>query len=1271
MRAMETYWDWLPSFRWGLDAQEVETPTSSLFSADVLIDGLSSIVVWAASFMWRLMLWAVRASLSADLVDGAAWRVNRAAAVSSGVLLSSVLGLVAVGGAVYLVFAYVKRGNRSQIAKQAAVSVVCLGVLVGLLTAAGVSDRERSAWEAELEEWETAALAAERAGLPAPPEPAEPEPAGLSPGWWMDRTIGIVTAAGTAVGETLTLGEGDEGVAFLSSGNADASALDCEPYVAELNRRSRVVSESGDGLKNFGSPGIARAMSDLWLNASYQTFASSQYGTSSYAPQVYCRSLEAGSRQSASQQLSATVDAAAGPGCDMRYVEDETAGVWVWEWDTETGGIDGCEGPAGPWLGNRAEDILIGRPVLQTSSFGGDPASGPLSGLGYVAAAVETCASAGSDSVWKNLEGRERAACERLAVLVRNVTLGSYDWENVRANSGGGSNGDQEFGWQSMALAVCGATGSVISDAVARGGGDGFVRWSELGDASGQAELFRDTELRPCLAAMAAALGTPDTTGVLQCQPGRCPTAHPDLGVYWSAQDVLPLPDFSGLTTVTDADILESFDNAIRDSDTLGGLFTPGGPPPRTLADPEAAGVTVDGLLGSVRAVFYAFDMGQNSWVELPRLFFSLVLSGVMPAPELLLERELELAGSAPGAGRVEDFYRTYMSEALTARIYQVASTSGSLNLYQPTVQNAERAERLAFDGGGGDDFRLSELLDPSWDVNSGGLPEPVYSPTAFGQLFSPPVNYSHGVRLANFWALCVPEAPAAGEEPSAEEYRAWRDTQGDLTGLYWRVRADFARLRPLEASQAESTGSVTNPELGTLGSVFDQEWGHVCGAVWSGAAAKAGVRGYFCDSGWFDGVCNAYNQLLNRVGAGRREFVSNDITDVRPLGAGVFELEPHQVIYPSGSTFGAAPPDGGSGFAAAEPATPRSVEDAELWFSEANSRSGPGGARLTAAMVALLVTVALFVLMGVVVLMVLGAQIALLVGFSLMPLILFAGVAPSERTRKILQSSLSLLGFALVGKAAAALALSVVVLTVWVLNVLAFNLFGGIGFRWAYLMATVLSCVVILFAGRKIWKAIKHVAQETGVSQLAAKPLGAGAARLKRTGRRLGRGGYGWGAAGRFRGGRKLPSRSTIRRLERAGRGKPENAIPAAGPPPGRPTRPGAGAAPGSGRAAPGSGRAPPGRAAPEPGPARPAPESGSHGSSPRPTAGKPGNARSAPGRPGTPDRPARPARPARPESSETEFESEPGRHQPRPGFPDSDRRRILRPDAEPGPGR
>lgn len=1099
---MESYWDWLPSFRWGLDAQEVNTPTSSLFSADLLIDGLSSIVVWAASFMWRLMLWAVRASLSSDLVQGAAWRVNRAAAVSSGVLLSSVLGLVAVGGAVYLVFAYIKRGNRSQIVKQAAVSVVCLGVLVGLLGAANTADNQRRSWEADHAAWEAEAERAGMLGLPAPPEPLEPAPAGLSPGWWMDRAVGIVTAAGTAVGETLALADTSDGSAFLTSDGSDGSALDCEHYIAELNRRSGHVAQAGGNLESFGSAGIARAMSDLWLNASYQTFASSQYGTSSYAPQVYCRSLEAGSRQNPAQQLSATVDAAAGEGCDMRYVQDEQLDVWLWEWDTDTGEISGCGDPDGIWLGNRAEDILIGRSLLDVRTFAGEGGAFQT-GLEYAASDIAGCAAGGLSSEWEQLQGRALAACERLAVFVRNVTLGSYDWANTRNNTTQ-SNGDQEFGWMSMALAVCGAAGSVISDAVSRGGGDGFVNWSELGGASSEAENFRDTELRPCLAAMAAALGSADVdpSQVLQCTPGRCPLAAVDIAEYWAAkqaESLLPL-NFDGVTVAGDAEILEAMDNAIRDADevTLGGLFPDGQPASRELSDPDSAGASVGQLLESVRAVFHSFDMASSSWVELPRLFFSLVLSGVVPPPELFRERALQDSVNAGGltrqAPRVEEFFLVYMSETLTSRIYEVAG--GSLAVYQPTVQNAELAETLSF-GGGRDDFRLAELLDPSWDGQAGELPEPVWSPTAFGQLFSPAVNYSHGVRLANFWVLCVPEAPGEGEEPSGERYQTWRDG-GDLSGLYWRVRSDFADVKPLEVSRAESTGSVENRELGTLSRVFDQPWGHVCGAVWSGAAAKAGVRGYFCDSGWFDGVCNAFFQVLNRFGAGRREFVANDITDVRPLGAGVFELESHQAAFPTGSVFAAPDGDGGAGFAASE-TTALSTEDAERWLAEANSRSGPGGARLTAAMVALLVTFSMFVLMGVVVLMVLGAQIALLVGFSLLPLVLFLGVAPSVRTRKVLGSSLSLLGFAMIGKAVAALALSVVVLAVWVLNVLAFNLFGGLGFRWAYLLATVLSCVVILFAARKMWRALKHIAQQTGVSELAAKPLGAG----RRAGRR------------------------------------------------------------------------------------------------------------------------------------------------------------------------
>lgn len=1118
---METYWDWLPSFRWGLEAQEVDTPTSSLFSADTLIDGLSSIVVWAAAFMWRLMLWAVRASLSTDLVDGAAWRVDRAAAVSSGVLLSSVLGVAAVGGMVYLVFRFVKKGERTGIVKQAAVSLICLGVLVGMLTASVSSDQQREQWEVEHEAWQLEAAEAETNGSAIPPEPAPPSPSGLSPGWWMEKTIGLVTAAGTSIGQALSFGDIDDGIAFLASEDSDTSPLDCEYYIGELNRRSEHVAEVGGDVENFGSAYIARAMSDLWLNASYQTFASSQFGTSGYSPQVYCRYLESGSRQSGTQQLQTTVDTAAGPECDMRYEQNEETGTWVWVWDTPSGRISECGEPTDIWLGNRAEDILVGRPVLLEGRFSSGNAT-YRTGLEYAASDIADCSEAGLGNVWSDLPSASAsaAACGRLALFVQNMTLGSYDWTDTRDDGGGKSNGDQEFGWMSAALAACGATDNIISDIISRGGGDGFTSWGEIDDPSKAAARFRDFELRQCLAAMAAALGTADSRQqlgsvsisdvdmLLVCSPTFCPLAHADIVDYLEDTDTLADITPSRLRALrevlgTDRQILESMDNTIRnaDSDTLGGLFPEGSPAGRNLSDPEIENSTVQDLLESVRAAFHSFNMGHNNWVELPRLFIALTLSGVIPPAELFREQALNNSGQSD----VEEFFLTYMTDTLTSRIWQIAF--GSLNAYQPTVVTGETAEQLSFGNTDDIDFRLSELLDPSYDLDSGELPDPVYRPTAFGQLFRPPVNYSHGVRLANFWVLCVPEVPDPGEEPTAEEYERWRETQ-DLTGLYWSVRSDFSDIKPLEVSRVDSSSAFANETSGTLEQTFEQEWGHVCGAVWSGATAKAGVRSYFCNSGFFDGVCNTFNQLLNRIGSGRREFVANDITDVRPLGAGVFELGTEQVIFPTGAQF-----SDGTTFRGENVTTVS--ENAELWLGEANSRSGPGGARLTSAMVALMVTFAMFVLMGAIVLMVLGAQIALLVGFALIPLVLFLGVIPSERTRKILRGFFSLIGFSLIGKTFAALALSVVVLAVWILNVMAFSLFGGIGFRWAYLLATVMSCVVILYAGRKMWQALKHVTQETGVSQISAKPLGWGRRNLRR--------GLYRGRRGLYRGRRRL----------------------------------------------------------------------------------------------------------------------------------------------------
>jgi len=1074
---MDEYWDWLPAFRWGEEAQEVWTPPSDLFSADVIVSGMSSVIVWLSSFLWSLMLWAVRAGLSADLTDSAGWRIDRAAALSSSVYLSAGLGVAVVGGAVYLLIRLARKGDRTEIMKRAAVSVVCLSALVVFLQASGESDRKREQWDRAVEDrerYEAWAADPDRTGFLAEPEVpgSRPESEPLSGGWWLSTGVNLVTSIGSAVGESLRFANEDVALEPLTGGTAEKSPFDCAYYIAELNRRSEAVSNA-DNSDSFGSRFIARAMSDLWVNVTYNTSSAAQWGESPLGPSAHCRLLESRSRQSPPQQLDATVDAAAGPGCDMEY-QQNSSGEWEWEWAENSDGTVDCSQPDGFWLGDQAVRILLGDPQLEAADF--DLAGRRfITGLEYLASDVRTCEQAGLDTAWAAAVGAQLAACSRLAHFLDTFTLEAYSSDWPADGREGRGNADKEYGWLSMVFFACGASEQAIADAVGpAGGGDAFPSWLELdgrGRGTAATRAFRPV-LAGCLEAMSAALGTAGEG----CSP---------------AVDCLP----------DGAQSIEPLDNVLRNEDWIENTFGTGAPGrvvrgtapqvydiPSRLTSPHTSGEddtppTVRDLLSSVRWAAESFNADDNDYLEIGRLFISLVLAGVAPSPEGLLAR----AEYAYPEGALTESFRTHMSSSLHTRI--TAVVEGSREVYLPTIDTQARSERIRFKGDDSDDFRLSELLDYSYTPSSPNAPEPRFAPAAHSQLFRPPVNYYHAVRIANFWVMCVPNPAADGSEPTEGEYQRWRENM-DLTGLWWHVRDGFAEIAPLGVSQAENRGDFSDFSSGaTLDDLFDQEWGHVCAAVWSGAAAEAGARTYTasCGGGGFFSpvtgfVCTTKEKALNLVGRGHREFVANDITDVRPVGAGAFELRRDQIAFTQ-------PTNAGDGSSAAALGV---SDDALRWLDEANGRDGPGRfSRLSAASVSLLVTISMFALMGVIVLMVLGAQIALLVGFTVLPLVLFVGVIPSEKTQKVLGNTLALLGFSLVAKSLAVLALSVIVLSVWVLTVMSFSVFGGVGFRWAYLLATAVACVVMLVFAKKLWRGVQQVVDRSGVSAAAGRVAG------------------------------------------------------------------------------------------------------------------------------------------------------------------------------------
>lgn len=1153
---MDNYWDWLPAFRWGETAQEIFTPPSPFFSGDTLIKGLSNLIVWVSSFMWRIMLWALRAALSSDLPQGASSRINHAVSVSGGVILSAILGVVVVASLVYMGLQYLRRRERTSLAKDFTISMICLALLVSIIAAAGVSDRERQLWEERTEEARIrresflktksgTSTSFTESQFNAADEPP-PSPSFFSPGWLMERASSIATTIGTSVGEVLRIGDTDTGLTPLQEDSiVDKSPLDCNNYIAELNRRSDIVART-QPQDSFGSAPIARAMSDLWVASAYSTYATAQWGSSAFSSQVFCRILEARSKQQPFEQLQVTIDAASGPVCDQEYVQAEDGEFYLWEWTN-------CEESSTSfWLGDWGRRILSTERVtaldiqevpeeLQTITR-----YGQLTGLGRLDDAVGGCANHAPEAqerveIWARIpeDTPQYQDCRRLASFIENFTLGVYETGIIETSPDNGADA-----WMELTLYTCGATQDQINSFRGLGGEDNYTSWNDV-LGSGQADLqnLTITRLADCLRAMGIAVGVAESSvpdGIEQktkdgnddwasvCSPYFCQESREDERNDEDAEGAkrIDVPFTGvGIGVNSNADSWFRF-NFLED-------LVPNPPPEEEekfyhnlanaivarskeekLSDPFIDGSTIQSLIDSAAWIAKQYTepkFEHFTWV-VPRFFFSLVLSGFIYQPEDIYAN---LALYPPESGGRTPLPRTTIEDldnygwdvpTKPLRVLQEAFSQdfqtryesvvrGAQTDYLPNYSRSNTSEIFAFDINAGDDevdVRLSESLDFNYptDGSYDTVPDPDYSPGAAGQILRTPVNYDHGLRIANFWTLCVPEAPDAAElralEARDEGYEKWRETNPDESTFFWRIREDFADIIPLVVSRNESTNVVDtdkindlSPSSRTLEDYFIEDWGHVCAAVWSGVAGSGDARAFYCNRGFavIRNICETRQVVLNLFGLGRSKFVANDVTDVRPLGGGIFELTTDQVQY-SLPVFNSA--SEGGVVAGISP-------DAEIWLEEANNPSGPGTQRLTASVIGLMVTTSMFFLMGIIILLVLGSQIALLLGFALLPLILFLGIIPSERTRQILTRSTALIGFSMLSKILAALVLSLAVLTVWVITVLSYSVFSGFSFRWTYLLTTFLACIIMVIYAKKLLSIIKQVAKSTGVDSISA----------------------------------------------------------------------------------------------------------------------------------------------------------------------------------------
>ena len=360
------------------------------------------------------------------------------------------------------------------------------------------------------------------------------------------------------------------------------------------------------------------------------------------------------------------------------------------------------------------------------------------------------------------------------------------------------------------------------------------------------------------------------------------------------------------------------------------------------------------------------------------------------------------------------------------------------------------------------------------------------FSPFVFQQ-YRNAINYHHAVRLANFWAMCQPQAPSKGDiiySYNREDPQNLQNLPHDESYYFWKVRDTFYDVKLREVSIVEGDGSNSDydrqiEDIEKIGKSFegiidDKSIGHTCAYVWTNAAARdddLGTRTAVCEFKFTGGglpginqankaVCTMINNLFNTFGAGPREWVRGDITNVAPLGGGVFEILPPQVQ---------------------ETSTSSTNPDASTWFEDANSRNGPNGVRIfTSSFTGLLTSVAMFIILATLLAVVLGAHIMLIVGLSMLPLFLFLGIIPAKKTQSMLGKTLAYIGIAFGAKIITLLVFSIIALVLWTLMVATEPILQNIGVDgFMNLIFSVFVALMLMFLAIKGFKTVRKITRD------------------------------------------------------------------------------------------------------------------------------------------------------------------------------------------------
>ena len=965
-----------------------------------------------------------------------------------------------------------------------------------------------------------------------------PNPPFLSASYIIKTGTHLASLLGSSVSEALELAPEDMNLALGGSGS---SPLDCQYYISELNRRAEEEAKKTTGTtlgltNDLGVYHNARAISDLWLTTIYRTAAMSQYGQSEHASDVYCRLLESRANVSPLEQHNLTIDAAAGNDedghCNMDYEETTIPGTYNWSWKEKLAfnsnpvnaiQLEGCQ--------STSTDIFLGKwsPHIL----------GIQAGIGNVTSAAITAPistdpySEINAEEWPRLrtfeeendlcetENENNDECATPAIrysrnakketgddwtygdAIKDFDHGELDLSedifNWSAILNIGEAQDEPYDdWVAVSFNWC--TGEFIEDYLDNDKDDpdatielieednGVNMYDNKINTRANTE-FQETfeQYRGCLADIYY-ITSPET-----CEHS---TAHKILenmapfietNTEWKINNHIALDDEEeDVLTVW----LKDIKNTVNPSDLDNCLWG------------ERKSVTEEKNIG-----FYVIQpqSENNPMVRVAEYVWAVFYNGFYEPSsfEKLGSRFLNAGMDRSSSNNAVD--RTEPNEEGVDKTFYPTTVNGS-HIYHPdfTGEDVYRhvsgvgdeiesasidIDDIGKDDDSGSEHRLAADLRPHRgnreikNCKRSPCEASDFSPFVFQQ-YRDAINYHHAVRLANFWAICQPKKPTSGNMPAS--YDPDNNSNGiptDESVLFWEVRDSFDEVKLREVSIVEGDGSNSDHDrvienIEEIGTSFKREIdgksvGHTCAYVWSNAAARdddLGTRTAECRwnipfggtlfSGPNKAVCTFINSLFNTFGAGPREWVSGDITDVPPLRGGSFEILPHQVQQTSTSSTNL---------------------EAQEWFEEANGRKGPGGTRIfTASLTGLITSVAMFLILATLLAVVLGAHIMLIVGLSMLPLFLFLGIIPAQKTQAMLGKILTYIGIAFGAKIITLLVFSIIGLIMWTLMIATEPVLESLGASdLMNLFFSIFTSIMLLFLAIKGLKTVRKVTKD------------------------------------------------------------------------------------------------------------------------------------------------------------------------------------------------